>query len=119
MDDLKDILSHSNKDIDNQKLLDYISQHLSESERHQLEKDMIDSDFISDAVEGLEQFHNKKDILNFVSQLNSNLKVQLEKKKRKKEKRKLKDQPWITTAVIIVLLLCILGFIIIKKILHN
>ena len=36
--DLLNILSHSNKDIDNQKLMDYLSGKLSEKERQEVEQ---------------------------------------------------------------------------------
>ena len=40
--DLKDILSNSNKDIDNQQLLAYLSHQLSKSNTHEVEKSMAD-----------------------------------------------------------------------------
>ena len=89
-DELLNILSNSNKDIDNQKLMDYLSDKLSADEKHDFEKTLIDSEMMNDAVEGLEKFKNKKDVSAFVEQLNTNLKKQLEKKKSKKEKRRLK-----------------------------
>jgi hypothetical protein len=116
MDDkLKDILSNSNKDIDNQKLMDYLSGKLSAEKKHEIEKQMADSDFINDAVEGLEELKNKKDLTSFVEQLNSNLHKQLDKKKKRKLKRSLKDQPWLYLAIVLLLLLIIICFIVIKK----
>ena len=120
MDDkLSDILSNSNKDIDNQKLMDYLSGKLSAEEKHEIEKQMADSDFVNDAVEGLEDVKNKKDLSLFVEQLNTNLHKQLDKKKKRKQKRTLKDQPWLYLAVIILLLLIVVCFIVIKKYLDN
>ncbi|MGB4937056.1 MAG: hypothetical protein WBO30_08575, partial [Ferruginibacter sp.] len=92
-DNLKNILSNLNKDIEQDKLLDYLSKNLSADDAHELEKQMADDAFMNDAVEGLEQFKNKKDLLLLVEQLNSDLKKKTAKKKNKKEKRKLKDQP--------------------------
>ncbi len=116
MDDkLLNILSNSNKDIDNQKLMDYLSGKLSAEEKYEIEKQMADSDFVNDAVEGLEEVKNKKDLLLFVEQLNTTLHKQLEKKKKRKQKRALKDQPWLYLAIIILLLLIITCFIVIKK----
>ncbi|MEO5782061.1 MAG: hypothetical protein ABIQ07_02255 [Ginsengibacter sp.] len=113
--ELKNILYNSNKDIDNQKLMDYLSGKLSAEEKHEIEKQMADSDFVNDAVEGLEDVKNKKDLSLFVEQLNTNLHKQLDKKKKRKQKRALKDQPWLHLAVIILLLLIIICFIVIKK----
>lgn len=114
-DELLNILSNSNKDIDNQKLMDYLSGKLSAEEKHEIEKQMADSDFVNDAVEGLEDVKNKKDLSLFVEQLNTNLNKQLDKKKKRKQKRALKDQPWLYLAVIILLMLIVICFIIIKN----
>ncbi len=116
MDDkLLNILSNSNKDIDNQKLMDYLSGKLSAEEKYEIEKQMADSDFVNDAVEGLEEVKNKKDLLLFVEQLNTTLHKQLEKKKKRKQKRALKDQPWLYLAIVILLLLIVTCFIVIKQ----
>ena len=114
-DDLKDILSNLNKDIEQDKLLDYLNKQLSAADAHELEKQMADDEFINDAVEGLEQFKNKKDLSVLVDQLNKDLKKQTAKKKSNKEKRKLKDQPWLYITIVILLLLIIISFVIIKK----
>lgn len=120
MDDkLFNILSNSNKDIDNQKLMDYLSGKLSDEEKHEIEKQMNDSDFINDAVEGLGEVKNKKDISILVEQLNADLHKQIDKKKKRKQKRKLRDQPWLYLAIIIILLLLIVCFIAIKSHLEN
>ena len=54
-DELLNILSNSNKDIDNQKLMDYLSGKLSADEKHDFEKALVDSEMMNDAVEGLEK----------------------------------------------------------------
>ena len=117
--ELKNILSNSNKDIDNQKLMDYLSGKLSPEERHEIEKQMADSDLVNDAVEGLEEIKNKKDISLYVEQLNADLHKQLDKKKKRKEKRKLKDQPWLYLVIVLLLLLIIISFIVIKRYLDS
>lgn len=114
-DDLKDILNNSNKDIDNQKLMDYLSQQLSKQDTHDLEKMMAEDEFINDAVEGLEQFNNVKKLPLSVEQLNRDLQKQIAKKKARREKRKLQDQPWVYFAIILLLILTIACYIIIKK----
>ena len=114
-DDLKNILSNLNKDIEQEKLLDYLNKKLSAVEAHELEKQMADDEFMNDAVEGLENFKNKKDLSFLVEQLNKDLKKQTEKRKLKKEKRKLKEQPWLYVTLITLLLLVIIGYIVIKK----
>ena len=117
MDELKDILSNSNKDIDNQKLMDYLSGKLSAEEKHDVEKEMSGSDFMNDAVEGLQSVENKNNIPSLVQQLNADLKKQLGKKKKRKEKRKLKEQPWLYFSVVLILLLIVITWLVIKKML--
>lgn len=118
-DDLLNILSNSNKDIDNQKLMDYVSGKLSEKEKHDLEEAMIDSEMMNDAMEGLDGIKNKKEVTALVEQLNLNLKKQLEKKKSKKIKRSIKDLPWLYLTIILILIMILIGFLVIKKHLDN
>lgn len=113
--DLINILSNSNKDIDNQQLMDYISGKLSEAEKHDLEAGMMDSEFMNDAVEGLQALKDKTNLDFFVDQMNHDLQKKLVEKKNRKAKRQLKEQPWIYLALITVLLLIILAYIVI----HN
>ncbi len=114
-DELKDILSNLNKDIEQEKLLDYLNKKLSASEAHELEKQMADDEFVNDAVEGLEQFKNKQDLALYVQQLNNDLKKQLGKKKQRKEKRKLKEQPWLYFSIVLLLVLIVICFVLVKK----
>lgn len=113
--DLLNILSNSNKDIDNQKLMDYLSGKLSEEERNEVERWMADSDFSDDAMEGLSQFKQPQAIEQYVDDLHKSLQQQLQKKKKRREKRKLKEAPWIYLAAFIILLLAIITYVILKK----
>jgi anti-sigma factor RsiW len=113
--DLKDILGNLNKDIEQEKLLDYLNKNLSADEAHEVEKQMADDEFMNDAMEGLENFKNKKDLSLLVQQLNADLKKQTAKKKARKEKRRLKDQPWLYITIITLFLLIIIGYLVIKK----
>lgn len=114
-DDLKDILGNLNKDIEQDKLLDYLNKKLSAAEAHEVEKQMADDAFMNDAVEGLEHFKDKKDLLLLVDQLNSDLKKQTLQKKIKKEKRKLKDQPLLYFTIGLILLIAIISYFLIRK----
>jgi len=118
-DELLNILSNSNKDIDNQKLMDYLSDKLSQQEKHEFEKNIAGSEMLNDVVEGLEEFKNKKDVSALVEQLNANLKKQLKKKKEKKLKREIKNLNWIYFSIILILIIILIGFILIKKHLEN
>jgi len=69
--DLLNILSDSNKDIDNQQLMDYLSGRLSDKERHEVEQKMAGNELLNDAVEGLQGFSDKKNVQAYVDQLNA------------------------------------------------
>ncbi len=113
--DLKDILSNSNKDIDNQKVMDYISSQLPQDEMHEVEKDMAADPFVNDAIEGLQDFKPAIDIDLFVHQLNSGLQKQVAKNKKRKQKRKFKDQPYVYFAIILILLLLLICVAVVKN----
>ena len=109
-DELLNILSNSNKDIDNQKLMDYLSGKLSADEKHDFEKSLIDSEMMNDAVEGLEKLKNT-DVSAVVRQLNNNLHKQLNKKRSRKIKRAIKDLPWLYFTIILVLIIILIAFV--------
>ena len=115
--DLLNILSNSNKDIDNQELMDYLNGKLSGDRLHELEKAMADNPLMNDAIEGLGEIGNKKDIQDYVEQLNRTLHKSLDKKKARKEKRRLKEGPWGYVAIIVVVMLCIAAYWMVRKIL--
>ncbi|HZE86015.1 MAG TPA: hypothetical protein VE035_16965 [Puia sp.] len=113
--DLLNILSDSNKDIDNQQLMDYLSGRLSDKERHEVEQKMAGNELLNDAVEGLQGFSDKKNVQGYVDQLNAALQKNLQKKKLRREKRRLKEYPWIYYAILLVLALCIAAWFVIHK----
>ncbi len=108
--DLKNILSDSNNNIDNQKLMDYLSQQISAEDSYDLEKEMADDPFMDDAVEGLQKISPQKNLTIYVDQLNTGLQKQLGKGKKRREKRKIKNQAYTYFAVLLILLLLIICF---------
>lgn len=114
-EDLLDIFSSHNEPVDNQKLMNYLENKLTPQERHAFEQQLLESDLLNDAVEGLEDFKDKKDIASFTSFLNKRLSKQLDKRKKLQLKRKIKDLPWLYLAIIVVLLIVLIGFLVIKK----
>ena len=113
--ELKDILTNSNKGIDNQQLMDYLSHHISGTDSHELEKTMADDPFMNDAVEGLQQLKPGKNIEIYVEQLNAGLQKQIGKNKKRKDNRRIKENPYTYYAIIFILLLIVISFIIVKK----
>ena len=116
-DKLKDILSHLSTEVDQETLLKYLEGRLSDEQKHELEKRMLDSEFTNDALEGLQEIKNKERLSSLVDQLNRDLHKKLDKKKKRREKLRFKDQPWMYVAIFIILLLIILSYIVIHRML--
>jgi CHASE3 domain sensor protein len=120
MDELKNILNDdAEKPVDNEKLMQYLQGNLSHEEMHAVEKQMADSAFMQDAMEGLEQMHSATALNQYVHELNNNLQKQLQERKNKKEKRKIQHLGWIITTVVILLLLVLLGFAVLQSLKNN
>lgn len=119
MRNFEDILTNEHDDLNDEELLKYLEGQLDAAQQHELEKKMVDSSFIDDAVEGLAAFQSKEQLKAQVQQLNKNLQKQLSARKQKKEKRKIKDLPWIVMAAIIILLLCVLGYTVLHLFHHH
>jgi hypothetical protein len=117
--ELLNILSNSNKDIDNQKLMDYISGKLSGSDKHEVEQWMIDNNFESEALEGLQTLSDKKDLQQYVDQLNKELNKYLQQKKQRRDRRKIKEIPWAYLAIILVLMLIIIAYFVLQRLGKN
>jgi alkylhydroperoxidase/carboxymuconolactone decarboxylase family protein YurZ len=110
---LVNILAASNKDIDNQKLMAYLSNTLNRDEVHELEKLMADSGLINDAIEGLQKI-KQEDAELFTEKLNADLKKQLAKKRSRRNKRHFKDKAWIYVAAVLILLIILVTYIMMK-----
>ena len=113
--DLKNILSNLNNDIEQEKLLEYLNRKLSTEEQHELESQLNDDPFMSDAMDGLSEMQGSEKISLMVYQINKNLKSQLAKRKRKKEKA-IVETPWLYYTIIFLLIVAVVGYIVIKKI---
>ena len=113
--DLLNILSNSNKDIDNQKLMDYLSGKLSDQEKHEVEMWMVDNDFENEALEGLQQMGSNKKLEGYVDQLNKELSTYIKDKKNRREKRKIETGFWSYIAIAFILIIVVIAYVIIKK----
>ena len=114
-EDLKDILSNLNPEIDQETLLRYLQGKLSAEEQHKVEKQVMDSEFEADAMEGLQGMKDKKNISFLIEQLNSDLKKKTEKKKKFRKKLELSLDPWVIIAIVIILILAVISYIVIHK----
>ena len=111
MAELDDIFSNNKRKLSDEELLKYLDGKASGEETHEVERAMADSSFESEAVEGLEQFKAPENLNDLVLNINKNLQQQLAQKKQRKEKRKIKEMPLAVITVIIILILCVLGYI--------
>ena len=113
--ELKNILSNLSKDIEQEKLLEYLNRKLSAEEQHVLETQMNNDAFMSDAMDGLEQMKSADKVSLAVTQLNEGLKKQLEKNKKRRNKGTVMQDSWIYYTVILLLLLAVIGYLVIRK----
>lgn len=113
-DDLLHILSESNKDIDNQKLMDYISGKLNAEQKHEVEKWMLDNPFFDDAVEGLKTA-NAAHVNASVEEINSVLRKYLQKRKIKRHKNFFPENWWMYVVLVFILLMLILLYWYLKQ----
>jgi ferric-dicitrate binding protein FerR (iron transport regulator) len=114
MADLKDILSEQEEHANEEELMKYLDGNLSEDEKYAFETKTSNSDFVNDAVEGLNQFKSKEKLNDYVEQLNKNLHKQLDSRKKRKEQRRIKDNAWIWLAIVLILGLIIIAFVILR-----
>lgn len=112
-DNLKDILSHLSHDIDQETLLLYLQDKLSQEKRHEVEKALLENEFANDAIEGLQQIHDKQQIAYMVEMLNRDLKKKTEKKKKRRERTKLPDHTWLYISIIIVIFLAVISYLVV------
>lgn len=113
MSNLTNILKHD-EELNSEELLRYLHGQSTEEERFSIEKQMADSDFVNEAIEGLQHFKDPGQVKLYVEQLNRQLQKQTDKKTQRRNKRKLKDQSWwLTVAILAILLLCVTGYLLI------
>lgn len=111
-ENLKDILSNLNPEVDQETLLLYLQGKLTAQQQHEVEKKLIDADFESEAMEGLQQVNDKKLGL-VVDQLNRELRKRTEKKQQLKRKMQLRLEPWLIITVVAILVLIVISYLII------
>jgi hypothetical protein len=118
MTDLKDILAEDDG-IKNDDLLRYLEGNASDEERFAIEKQMADSDFMNDAVEGLQGFQDKQKIQQYAAQLKLQLRKQTSKDRKRKLRRKLNSQQWTLISIVTIILLCVLAYWVIRLYQHK
>ena len=114
-DNLRDILSHLSTDIDQETLLLYLQDKLSQEKKHEVEKKLLENEFANDALEGLQQFKDKQKIAHVVDVLNRDLKDRTEKKKKRRAKMAINDLSWLYLAIVVIILLIIISYVVVTR----
>ena len=112
-ENLKDILSHLSTEVDQETLLLYLQGKLTPEKQHELEKSLLDNEFAADALEGLQQFEDRKQIAAYAEQLNLELKKKTGKQKNYRKKQRVQAEPWLIITLILILLLLVITYFII------
>jgi hypothetical protein len=115
-ENLKDILAHLNPDVDQEILIQYLQGDLTNEKQHEVEKQLLEGDFESEALEGLQAFKQKPDIRLLVEQLNYDLKKKTVKRKQRRQKLDIKVNPWLWITILILLMLIVISYIIVRKV---
>ena len=115
MQNLKDILSQMQADVDQETLMLYLQGKLSPEKQHELEKQILDNEFAADAIDGLQDFKDKKKLALVVEQLNNDLKLKTARKKARRSRRQVQSEPWLVITLAIILLLIVLCYFIIYQ----
>lgn len=118
-EDLKNILSHLSTDINQETLLLYLQDKLSEEQKHEVEKKLMENEFAGDAFEGLQKIKDKQQISYMVEMLNRDLKKKVEKKKQRRQKLVLKDQSWLYLAIFILIMLIAISYMVIHRMMQR
>lgn len=101
-------------EIDEDHLLHYIDGTMSAADQHRLEELLENDPFLSDAVEGLSEIHDKEQLKAITAQLNLQLKKQIQKKRKERRYRKKLTDSWGWIFVLIILMLALLSWWVIK-----
>ena len=115
MSDLFNILSNSNKDIDNQKLMDYLAGKLSGDDMHQVEQWMSENDFVNEAIEGLQSVNEPEQVPLYIQKLNTNLSKQLAQKPKRRTYKVQINLTYAIIAVLIILMLAVLAYMVLWR----
>lgn len=93
-------------------LQDYVQGKLSQQDAYALEQLMQNDAMLADAIEGLQQ-KTKQPTSIYISEINKQLKQQL--KKKRKKSLWIENHNYIIVAIILMLCICIIGYMIIKS----
>ena len=110
---MKDEKTYDKKATDDNRLMDYLKNNLSDQERHAFEMDSNDDPFLSDALEGLVNLNDpqkaaviKEELQQFITQKTS--------KKKDKRYKPIQFPTWLILLITTIFLMALAGIILIK-----
>lgn len=112
---LKDILSQSDKPIDQKTLMAYLQGELPSAEAQQMEEQLAAGEFEQEALEGLESVRNKSKLDSINAALQRDLQKKIQQKRRKRFPRLQTNEPLIYAVILILLLLMVLAYWVISR----
>ena len=112
-DNIRNILAE-HPTIPPEKLLAYLEGLLDERDRIEVEMAMIESDFLSDAADGLAAISQPAQIPAMVEDLNRALRQKTRKQKRRLSLSHAGFPIWLTFAAILLLILIVAGFFVLR-----
>lgn len=96
---------------------DHLRRMMAETELNRFRQE-LPAEFLSDASEGLSHLKDTKQLDSVVRKLNAQMHRQLAHKKVHKRNRSIGDLSWTYWAILIILLLCIVGYVIVRMLMH-
>jgi hypothetical protein len=112
MADRKNIQSGKGEQLSEEELLRYLHHAVPDEERRLMEQKISSDPFESDAIDGLSAIESKENIENHVHHLQNKLR-QITSRKPRREKGTIKVFEWTVLAAMILLFLCVIGYLLI------
>jgi len=112
MTDMRDIWNDGKGRLPEDKLLAYLEGRLTPAEQHEVEAWLAAEGMEADALEGLKELP-VDETKQLVNNINYNLHARIKKDKRRH--KPITDNKWAWLATLIILLLCILGYIVLNE----
>ncbi|MBK9637873.1 MAG: tetratricopeptide repeat protein [Bacteroidetes bacterium] len=94
---------HNTPCLSSQEMLDYIQGILSSQEQHRIEKHLLDCEFCSDALEGIQLMENPNSLLAIEEELNSEINSITAEKEEENESKVIVFFPWRMAAAIVLI----------------
>lgn len=114
MADWRDIFNDDDAMLSEDEMLTYLDKNTPEAVKQVIEQKATANPFERDALKGLQQINNKEKIQAHVKNINKKLHEQIDQKRLREKRNKPLQQRWIILTIILLLTLCILGFLLIR-----